>query len=221
MARRAAQTIRRAYDLLFAAFGPQGWWPAETRDEVLIGAVLTQNTSWKNVERAIRALRDADRITLDRIRRTPPDRLATLIRSSGTHRVKAGRLRALATWVEERFAGDLDRLFAAGLPAARQELLRVPGVGPETADAILLYAGNLPTFVVDAYTRRVLRRHHLIAASDGYGAVQALFERALPTVPALYGEYHALLVEVGKQYCRKRARCRTCPLATLPHDPDL
>jgi len=209
------------YDLLLGAFGPQHWWPSRTRDETVIGAVLTQNTAWTNVERAIEALRRANRLALAGIDATPEDRLAELIRPAGTYRVKARRLKSLAGWLGSRFGGDLDALFATGLAAARRELLGVSGIGPETADAILLYAGKLPTFVVDAYTQRILRRHLLSGADSDYERSKALFEGALSPDGALYGEYHALLVELGKRHCRKNAQCERCPLAGLDHDADL
>ena len=218
MSRGADRTLLRIYDLLLAAFGPQHWWPARTRDETVIGAILTQNTAWGNVERAIEALRRADCLTLDRIDRTPVRRLAGMIRPSGTYRIKARRLKDLARWLQTRFGGDLGALFALGPSAGRRELPGVRGVGPETADAILLYAGKLPTFVVDAYTQRVLRRHLLIGPDGGYERTKALFERTLPPDERLFGEYHALLVELGKRHCRKRARCEGCPLAALDHD---
>lgn len=221
MAQPAEKELMRIYELLLAAFGPQHWWPARTRQEVVIGAILTQNTAWKNVERAVSALRRANCLTLRRIHRTPLDRLAELIRSSGTHRVKARRLKSLAAWLQSRFNGRLEGLFALGLEGARRELLGVNGIGPETADAILLYAGKLPTFVVDAYTRRVLRRHLLLGGQSDYQRAKALFERTMPPDEPIYGEYHALLVELGKRYCRKRALCEGCPLESLSHDAGL
>ncbi len=222
MDRSSRPIVRQMYDLLYAALGPQHWWPADTREEVIIGAILTQNTSWKNVERAIGSLRQADCLTLRRINSIAADRLAELIRSSGTHRVKADRLKNLTRWLQSRFDGDLDALFALERRAARRELLSVTGIGPETADAILLYAGGVPTFVVDAYTNRILRRHYIISPDGSdYGATQAIFERTLPPDDRLYGEYHALLVETGKRFCRKRAECERCPLVALPHDPSI
>lgn len=218
MSRGTDRALLRIYDLLLAAFGPQHWWPARTRDETVIGAVLTQNTSWRNVERAIHALRRADCLTLERVDRISQDRLAELIRPAGTYRVKARRLKHLARWLQTRFGGDLDALFALGPSVGRGELLAVRGVGPETADAILLYAGKLPTFVVSAYTQRILRRHLLIGPSGDYERTKALFERTLPPDGQLFGEYHALLVELGKRHCRKRAQCGSCPLAALDHD---
>jgi len=221
MADRQHRELRRIYDLLYAALGPQHWWPARTAEEIVIGAILTQNTAWTNVERAIGALRRARCLTLRRIHRLSIDELAELIRPSGTHRVKARRLKNLAAWVEARFGGRLGALFGLGLARARGELLGVNGVGPETADAILLYAGRLPTFVVDAYTHRICRRHFLSEPSAGYEQTKALFERAIPPDQGTYAEYHALLVGLGKRFCRKRAACDGCPLAPLRHDAEL
>ncbi len=209
------------YHRLFAAFGPQHWWPARTRDEMIIGAILTQNTAWNNVARAIGRLRQARCLTLAKIDRTPVRRLADLVRPSGTYRVKAERLKALAGWLAADFGGDWDALFSLGLDQARRKLLTVPGVGPETADAILLYAGGLPTFVVDAYTRRILRRHLLVPPPGTHEHTKQLFERALPLDARLFNEYHALLVELAKRHCRRRARCEGCPLASLRHDAEL
>ncbi|MHC4065789.1 MAG: endonuclease III domain-containing protein [Planctomycetota bacterium] len=221
MAGPARNEVMHIYELLLEAFGPQHWWPARTRQEIVIGAILTQNTAWSNVERAIAALRRADCLSLQRIHETPLARLAELVRSSGTHRVKARRLKALAEWLHSRFGGSLNALFALGTEQARRELLIVKGVGPETADAILLYAGNLPIFVVDAYTHRILRRHFLLDWPDDYERTRALLERAIPPHEGVYGEYHALLVELGKRCCRKRAQCGGCPLESLSHDANL
>ncbi len=221
MTRGSDKTILGIYDLLHSAFGPQHWWPARTRDEIVIGAILAQNTAWANVERAIEALREAKCLTLERLDRMPTARLASLIRPSGTYRIKAQRLKGLTRWLQTRFGGRLDALFALGTQAARGELLGVKGIGPETADAIVLYAGKLPTFVVDAYTQRMMRRHLLIGPDSDYARTQAVFERALRPDAQLFGEYHALLVELGKRHCRARARCEDCPLAGLAHDADL
>ncbi len=237
------QTIRAIYDRLWRAHGPQHWWPAKTATEVAIGAILTQNTAWTNVERAIENLRRAGCLSFRELRDLPEDKLAELIRPAGTYRVKAARLKAFVDclWkhhhgsLEEMLAGDRgeekgsamgrckDHLCptALGTSALRKRLLAVHGVGPETADAILLYAGSRPTFVVDAYTRRILRRHLVIDDRADYGAVQGLFHQALPRDPQLYNEYHALLVAVGKSNCRPTARCVGCPLTDLPHDEAL
>jgi endonuclease-3 related protein len=209
------------YDALLGEFGQQHWWPAQTRDEVIIGAILTQNTSWRNVERAIASLRAAECLTLGAIASVPEDELADLIRPSGTFRVKARRLKAFAGWLLECHGGDLDRFFGQGLGVARSELLAVPGIGPETADAILLYAGGLPTFVIDAYTLRVLKRHFIIGEGAGYAEAQRVMTRSLLGEENSFGEFHALLVEVGKRYCRPLARCPACPLASFDHDAEL
>jgi len=193
-------------------FGPQHWWPARTRFEVVVGAILTQNTAWSNVERALAALRGRRLLTAARLSELPPGRLAGLIRSSGTFRVKARRLRAFLAYLNGRYQGSLDRMSRAPLEALRRELLAVPGIGPETADSILLYALGRPAFVVDAYTRRVLSRHRLLPHDAGYQEVRAFFERHLPSDPRLFNEYHALLVAIGKQYCRSRPHCAECPL---------
>ena len=220
MSRKTSAILEAVYQRLFEAFGPQHWWPAETREEVIIGAILAQNTAWANVARAVEHLRRADCLTLRAIDRTPLDQLARLVRPSGTYRIKAERLKTFANWLQVNVDGDLDALFGMGTDRARKELLSVDGIGPETADAILLYAGRLPTFVVDAYTRRIMRRHFAVPPQSTYAQAKGVIERALPTNRQLYNEYHALLVELGKRYCRPRARCEGCPLASLRHDPE-
>lgn len=177
-----------------------------------MGAILAQNTAWGNVERALAALKAHRLLTPGRLAAVPERRLVRLIRPSGTFRVKARRLRAFLAFLDKRYAGSLRLLSRAPLRALRAELLAVPGIGPETADSILLYAVGRPVFVVDAYTRRVLGRHRLLRPGAGYEEVRALFERHLPSDPRLFNEYHALLVAVGKQYCRSRPRCEECPL---------
>lgn len=177
-----------------------------------MGAILTQNTAWGNVERAVAALRARRLLTPARLSGLPSGRLAALIRPSGYFRVKARRLRAFLAYLLGRHGGSLRRMGGAPLDSLRLELLAVPGIGPETADSILLYALGRPVFVVDAYTRRVLARHRLLGHGAGYEEVRALFERHLPGDPRLFNEYHALLVRVGKHYCRSRPRCEGCPL---------
>lgn len=206
-----ARALRRAYSRLLAAFGPQGWWPADSPLEVMVGAVLTQNTAWRRVETAIANLRAENRLALAPLLRTDPDELAGLIRPAGCARVKARRLRNLLTRVRNRggIAG-LRRLPDAEL---RRTLLRVNGVGPETADSIMLYALDRPVFVIDAYTRRVFRRHRAIEGRESYEELRARFEAALPNDARVYGEYHALLVALAKRHCRARPRCAGCPLA--------
>jgi len=177
-----------------------------------VGAILTQNAAWRNAERAITRLRAAGALDPRAVLSLPPARLAGLLRPSGTFRVKAQRLRAFARHLEERHRGHLARLLALPLPALRAELRGISGIGPETADAIALYAAGRPVFVVDAYTRRILARHRLVAPDADYAAVQALVMTHLPHDPALFNEYHALLVRVGKEHCRARPRCDGCPL---------
>jgi endonuclease-3 related protein len=203
----------RLYDALLRRFGPQGWWPARSAFEGVVGAILTQGTAWANVERAIAALRRAGGLRRGELQRLPPRRLAMLVRSSGFYRVKAGRLHAFLRHLARRHAGRLRRFLRQPAPALRAELLSIPGIGPETADSILLYAAGRPVFVVDAYTRRILSRHRVVAPDVGYAELRALLMDHLPRDPALFNEYHALLVRVAKEYCRASvARCTECPL---------
>jgi endonuclease-3 related protein len=202
----------RLYWRLLARYGPQGWWPARTRFEVVVGAILTQNAAWVNVERALARLRAAGRLSPAGLAALPPARLGRLIRPSGTFRVKAARLGAFLRHLRRRHGGALGRLLRQPAAALRAELLGVPGIGPETADAILLYAAGRPVFVVDAYTRRILARHRVVPADAPYARVQALLTAHLPQDPGLFGEYHALLVRVAKEHCRATPRCRGCPL---------
>ncbi len=219
--RNVSDTLLHLYEVLDAAFGPQHWWPGEARDETIVGAVLTQNTAWRNVERAIDRLKSANVLTLEVMRTLDEADLAELIRPAGTYRVKARRLKALVLWIYDRCDGDLDTLFAEDPATLRAGLLGVPGVGPETADAIMLYAGSIPTFVVDAYTLRVLRRHFVIDDAARYDDTQALFHRHLDRDADMFGQYHALFVELGKRFCSPRAACDACPLRDWPRDASL
>ncbi len=208
--------LTEIYERLHAAFGPQHWWPGETPFEIMVGAVLVQNTAWRNVERAIENLRDAGVMEPAALFAAPEQELAELIRPAGYYQVKARRLRNLLRLIVERYDGSLEAMFRPDLTTLRKELLGVSGVGPETADAILLYAGGLPTFVVDTYTHRVLARHGWIGYEAGYDEIKDHFETDLPQDAALFNEYHALLVRVGKDFCRKTApKCAACPLADL------
>jgi endonuclease-3 related protein len=173
------QHIRSYFETLYRAWGRQHWWPAESPFEVIVGAYLTQNTSWTNVERALDSLREARILSVRGIRRTPLRKLEKLIRSAGYFRQKAQRLKTFVRFLDQRYAGSLARMFAQPTAKLREQLLALDGVGPETADSILLYAGNHPVFVVDAYTRRILERHQLIAPGAGYEEIRDLFERAL------------------------------------------
>lgn len=214
---RDENEICAIYDRLWKVYGPQHWWPADTATEVVVGAILTQNTAWTNVERAIEVLHDADCLNWEALRHVSFERLAEYIRPSGTYRVKAARLKAFVHCLWVRHDGDLSRLLAGSLDEARGRLLAISGIGPETADAILLYAGERPTFVVDAYTKRILRRHGVIGKSASYEEVRALFHEALPEDAGMFNEFHALLVVLGKRHCRSRALCDGCPLEDLPH----
>jgi endonuclease-3 related protein len=179
---RNEHELRRIYDALFRAWGAQHWWPAETQFEVIVGAYLTQNTAWTNVERALEALRAAKALNVDAIRKMRLSRLERLIRPSGYFRQKAARLKTFIAFLDQRYAGSLDRMFSEPTEKLREELLGLNGVGPETADSILLYAGNHPVFVVDAYTRRVLERHAILPATADYEAIRELFQRALEPI---------------------------------------
>ncbi len=208
-----AEILKEIYTRLFQALGPQGWWPGETAFEVCVGAILTQNTNWQNVERAIANLKAAGVLSPEALYDLPEEMLAEMIRPAGYFRVKARRLKNFIHFLMDRHQGDLKSLFSLPLEEARQQLLGVSGIGPETADSILLYAGGLPTFVIDAYTRRILLRHGLATEELSYEDLREMFMRALPPDPKLYNEYHALLVAVGKRFCRPRKPlCATCPL---------
>jgi endonuclease-3 related protein len=217
----ARSALRGFYARLEAAYGPQHWWPGETPTEIVIGAILTQNTAWRNVERAVANLRHAGLLDFAALRDVNEGRLSELIKPAGTFRVKAARLKAFVDHLWQRHGGSLDSLHRGELEASRSELLSIHGIGPETADAILLYAADRPSFVVDAYTIRILRRHFVIEGRPSYESVRQLFHAALPADAQMFNEYHALLVAVGKLHCRKTAQCDGCPLADLPHDASL
>lgn len=217
------------YDSLARAYGPLHWWPARSRFEVIVGAFLTQNTSWKNVELALKNLRRAGVLNVGGIRRTPITRLEELIRPSGYFRQKAARLKGFVAYLDRRHAGSLSRMFSQPVESLRDELLALNGVGPETADAILLYAGKLPVFVVDNYARRVFTRHGILNRGEKYEQIRSLVEDAMTEVETRHpasslareelvhrlNEFHALLVEVGKRHCGKMAKCSGCPLEPL------
>ena len=207
------------YDALFSAYGPQGWWPGRTRFEVIAGAILVQNTSWANAALAIRNLRRGRLLTPAAIDRVAFARLARLVRPSGYFRQKAKKLKEFVRFLREEYQGSLTRMFRAPKTVLREQLLSVHGIGPETADAILLYAGEHPVFVVDAYARRMLERHGLTESGAGYEELRRLFENALPRDAALYNEFHALIVHAGKNFCRARnPRCGECALHALLPD---
>ncbi len=205
--------LRAAYDAMNGHFGDLGWWPAETPFEVIVGAILTQNTAWRNVTAAIGNMKQEGLMSLAGILETDDETLADLIRPSGYYRIKTRRLKAFAGYLKENYGGDLKRMFAEEWRGLRKSLLNIHGIGRETADSILLYAGGKPVFVVDAYTKRILSRHGIIAEDADYDEIQALFMKNLPKDSGLYNQYHALIVNTGKEYCRKKApRCQMCPL---------
>jgi endonuclease-3 related protein len=214
-ASRSAELLRY-FESMSQTLGPMHWWPARTPFEVIVGAILTQSTSWTNVEKAVGNLRAARMLTPAAIRKVPTSRLAELVRPSGYFRQKAKKLKAFSRFLQRQHGGSLQRMFKTPLPELRESLLSVHGIGPETADSILLYAGNQPVFVVDSYTHRIFARHGITAGKPNYEAVRAMFESALPREPGLLNEYHALIVNTGKQWCRKSApRCESCPLRHL------
>ena len=204
--------LLRLHVALLRRFGPQRWWPGRTSYEIAVGAVLTQHTAWTNAARAVAALRGRRLLRPDRLAALGEGALAETIRPAGTYRIKARRLQALTRWLLDRFGGRWTGVRRAPLDPLRRELGTVPGLGPETVDAILLYAAGRPTFVADAYARRVLSRHRLVRLGAGYEAARAFVEDHLPSDPALFNEFHALLVAVGKTHCRTVPRCATCPL---------
>ena len=210
-----ADKLREIYQLLLKAYGPQNWWPAESPLEVMIGAILTQNTNWQGVEKAIANLKKNDLLSLDKLHNISIEELAESIKPAGYFNLKTRRLKNLIGMVAEAHGGDLGAMGQIETAQLRQELLAVNGVGPETADSILLYAFHRPIFVVDTYTYRVTSRHGLIEEEVNYQALQDLFMEHLPLDVDMFNEYHALLVRVGKLHCKRKARCEGCPLEPL------
>ncbi len=205
--------LQEIFTTLFKHFGPQNWWPGDTPFEVMIGAVLTQNTNWNNVSRAIDNLKSYNLLSFETIENIPVEILAEHIRPSGYFNQKAIRLKNLLQAIRETHEGDLDAFFSASTSDLREQLLKVKGIGPETADSILLYAAQKPIFVVDAYTFRILSRHDLVEDGMDYHELQNLFMDSLPEDVALFNEYHALLVKLGKDFCKKgKPLCPNCPL---------
>lgn len=201
------------YNLLYDHYGPQEWWPGDSQIEILVGAILAQNTNWANVTKAIENLKSRGLMGLQQLQGTSIEELADYIRPSGYYKIKAKRLHNLLNMIADCYDGNLDDLFNDSTEAAREKLLSVKGVGPETADAILLYCGNHPVFVVDAYTHRVFSRHNLVPDECDYNELQEQFICNLEPDPQLFNEYHALIVMVGKEFCKKKTPlCEQCPL---------
>jgi len=214
--RRAEKRLNRIYRDLFNSFGPQHWWPGETSFEVCIGAILTQNTNWQNVEKAISNLTKEKLLSPRKLHRLPQKRLVQLIHSSGYFNIKAARLKEFLNFLFDKYGGSLEKMFQEKTQVLRTRLLSVNGIGPETCDSILLYAGNKPIFVIDTYTKRILLRHKLIKEDATYYDIQELFMENLSKSAKLYNEYHALLVRLGKEICLKnKPKCQICPLRKI------
>ena len=204
------------YEILLEHFGPQGWWPGDTPFEIMVGAVLTQNTNWTNVSKAIDNLKSENLLTFEKLHDLPVEVLAQKIKPAGYFNIKAVRLKNLLDFIEQEYHASLAEMFALDVFTLREKILTVKGIGPETADSILLYAGNKPVFVVDAYTHRIFSRHDIVAAEEGYYEIQEHFMLSLPEDLALFNEYHALIVRTGKEFCKKsKPRCQQCPLGDL------
>ncbi|MBU2590969.1 MAG: endonuclease III domain-containing protein [Nitrospinota bacterium] len=210
--------ILAVYNSLFAAFGEQHWWPSDSPLETCIGAILTQNTAWTNVEKAIDNLKREGLIDLKGLMDIEEERLAQLIRPSGYFNIKAKRLKSFISFISDNYGGSLETFFAEK-DNIREILLSVKGVGPETADSILLYAGNIPTFVIDTYTKRIFVRLGIAKEDISYDALQKVFIESLPQEAQLYNEYHALIVRLAKEHCRKKPICEGCPLSSICHYP--
>ena len=215
MATRTDKLLQELFERLLAALGPQGWWPGETPFEVALGAILTQNTNWNNVARVIAGLKEAGLLAPGPLKELPEGDLARWLKPAGYFNLKASRLKNFLDFLG-RYQDSMERLAQGDLEALRPALLQVKGVGPETADSILLYALNKPTFVVDAYTFRILSRHGVTGGPASYEELRQLFMAHLPPQVPLYQEYHALLVRVGKEFCRPQPRCPSCPLNGWP-----
>ncbi|MCB9770561.1 MAG: endonuclease III domain-containing protein [Candidatus Omnitrophica bacterium] len=209
--------LMEVYSSLRERFGHRDWWPGDTPFEIIVGAILTQNTAWKNVEKAIANLKREKVLSVAAMRRIPQDHLAELIRSSGYFNQKAIKLKAFISFLDEHYSGSIAKMAKAPLETLRHHLLEVKGIGPETADSILLYALNKPIFVIDAYTKRLLQRHHYFDKEPTYHEAQEFFERNLPANLDLFNDYHAQIVAVGHHYCKPKPRCEGCPLEHLPH----
>ena len=215
---RRRENIREVFERLYEVLGPQHWWPADSPFEVVVGAILTQNTAWKNVRQAIGKLREHNLLTPEAIFLLPQNDLAPLIRSSGYYNQKARKLKDFCEHLQKYWHGSLDSFLGQEMGKLRTELLSVRGIGPETADSIILYAAHQPSFVVDTYTYRIFHRHGCIPEATGYEDLRSFFMEALePDVPH-FQEYHALLVRTGHLYCRRKPSCEACPLQEWQRD---
>lgn len=213
---QTTELLQEIFERLHGRFGDRNWWPGDSPFEIMVGAILTQNTNWKNVERAIDNLKRAGVLSLAAMSELPQDQLAEYIRPAGYYNIKAARLRNFLDLLNDRWEGDLDSFLVQPRGVLREQLLSVKGIGPETADSMILYAANQPVFVVDAYTHRILTRHEIIDESFDYHAIQELFMDNLQEDALLFNQYHALIVQLGKEFCRKsKPACSSCPLAGL------
>lgn len=208
-------TLHEMFDKMLSHFGPRNWWPGETPFEVMVGAILTQNTNWKNVEKAIINLKNADALNPKKMLSMHDMSLASLIRPAGFFKLKTKRLKNFLKYFVEEYDADVSRMKQKTVDELREELLSINGIGRETADSILLYALNKPIFVIDSYTKRILLRHNVCDEDADYNDLQELFMDNLPEDVKHFNEYHALIVEVGKEYCRKTPKCDSCPLKDL------
>ncbi len=207
------KTLIKIYNKLYDFYGPQGWWPGRSRFEIIVGAILTQNTAWSNVEKAIKNLRAGKFLSSpSRLHRMDTKKLARLIRPAGYYNVKSRHLKNFTEFLITKYNGDLGRMAKVQTYRLRQELLAINGVGPETCDSILLYAFLRPLFIIDAYTRRIFSRHGLFDRDSTYESLQSVFMNNLPSEENIFNEYHALIVRLGKDYCRKSPICGGCPL---------
>ena len=211
------EKLLEIYNLLYDAYGPQHWWPGETAIEIITGAILTQNTAWHNVKKAITNLKNADCLSPRKLHELKIEKLAELIKPAGYYNIKAKRLKNFINWLFDQYSGDLNLLESVSTSQLREELLSINGVGRETADSILLYALERPIFVIDAYTARIAQRHHLADPEADYEQLRDLFESNLSQDVYLYNEFHALLVRTGYLYCKPKPKCSECPLNKLPH----
>lgn len=207
-----SQTLLNIYQQLFTRYGPQHWWPAEEPFEIIVGAILTQSAAWGNVEKAIANLKSAGALSPQALRRLTVAEVATLIHPCGYYNAKALKLKSFAHWLSEHFNDNLNQLFATDIDYLRQQLLAIHGIGQETADSIILYAAGKPIFVIDAYTRRIVSRLGLAPDNDSYSAYQCLFMNNLAADVKLFNEYHALMVCLAKDVCRKYPLCHQCCL---------
>ena len=211
--------INELYNALYKHYGPQNWWPAQSDLECIIGAILTQNTTWRNVEKAISNLKQNDLISIEQLNSISIEQLAQLIKSSGYYNQKAIKLKSFVAFVNANYGGDLENLLNVEMYTLREKLLSIKGIGPETADSIILYAAKKPIFVIDSYTHRILSRHGLVPHDTSYNEMQELFMDSLPDNYQLFNEYHALLVKTAKEHCKKKCPvCSGCPLEFDPHE---